>query len=64
MLTLWVVGDLYVKVYLDRDKVRIEKDRGGVCLEKSEIAPLTRALELAQLYLATEGDAGPTDGAP
>ena len=64
MLTLWVVDDLYVRVYLDRDKIAIEKPRAMVCVKRDEIAPLIKTLGLALLYLKTEQDAGPTDGTP
>ena len=64
MITLKISKTLYLRVYLEANKAAVEKDDLVVCVEKTEIAPLTRALELAQLYLATEGDAGPTDGTP
>ena len=63
MLSVWIVNDLFLRIYLDGAKVMIESDRGGVCVKRDEIAPLVRALGLALLYLKTEQDAGPTDGA-
>lgn len=62
MLSVWITGTLYLRIYTDQDKIMIESDRGGVCVKRDEIAPLIRTLGLAMLYLKTEQDAGPTDG--